>query len=418
MAPLPERLRILFLAPSSPLPATRGGNQRTNLILQVLQSLGRVDFVYIHGDLEPVPAELERSLRAKFGLEMVVRPRGGPEGRWTRRVLWKGRGLVRVAAAHLGLPGFGLSRDPEISRRVGRLLDGRHYDLVVVRYLRAAKAAEPFGRAPVILDADDFEISHLEAMLGEPGLGRIRRGLTRTTLAMVKKPVSEVLARCTHVWATSEDDRTRIGAWRSSVLPNIPFDPPDGPIRRAPDLPVIVLVASLRYEVNRAAVSYFLREIWPRIHRARLDSRVRIVGAGMPDGLRSAWRQIPGVEVLGFVEDLTGIYDRCLFTVAPIFHGGGTKIKVLESLAYRRACVTTRHVHRGFEEALDPDVALTVAESPDDFVAGCIRLLDEPDAARAMADVGYEIVRKEYSFARFRHIIDRTVHQAVRPAPL
>ena len=50
---------------------------------------------------------------------------------------------------------------------------------------------------------------------------------------------------------------------------------------------------------------------------------------------------LPNVEVSGFVQDLPPVYERAAFTVAPIYWGGGTKIKVLESLAYGRTCVAS-----------------------------------------------------------------------------
>lgn len=408
------RPRVLFVSSSSPLPATRGGNQRTNLLLRALMDVADVDLVYLHWELDPLPPDLEARLQSEFALKAVLRPRGGPEGGRARRLLWKVRALARAQAERLGVPGPLYARDRGASDAVRRLLSTGPYDAVVARYLLTVAATRPFGAAPVIVDADDFEITRYRAMSTAPGAPFSQRIAGRLAAVSMGRRVSGLLLRCAHVWVPSEVERQDVKGVPATVLPNIPFtSPPESP-PPAPDSATILLVASLRYSVNQRSVERFVREIWPRVRGQCPEAAVRIVGAGMSPASRQAWGALDGVEPIGYVDDLGAEYARCLFTVAPIFHGGGTKIKVLESLAHRRACVVTTHVHRGFGDELPAGTVLTVADSPATFADRCVELLTDPEQARRQADQGVEIVRNRFSFDRFAGVVERTlgeVHQ-------
>lgn len=399
---------ILFLSHSAPLPTSRGGNQRTYHLIQALRNVGHVDFVYIHRDLAPPDPELTHRLREEFGLIQTLRPWGGPNGT-PRRLTWKVRALARIWAPRLGLPGVVYQEEPHISRSVRAVLETGAYDVVVCRYLETVAVSRPFSNVPVIADADDFEPTRFAARARAPGFGLVARWMARRSERVMTRQTPSLVRRCSHVWVTSVGDRSQIRYVPATVLPNIPFDPPTDPPEPAPDSGVILLVASFKYEVNRQAVSHFLRVIWPRIRSDVPSAALRIVGAGMPERLRETWSGVAGVDAAGFVSDLQTEYARCLFTVAPMFHGGGTKIKVLESLAFRRACVATDHVHAGFADRLPAGAALAVGATPGEFADRCVALLRDPEAARAMADEGRSIVRSDFSFKRFARIVKQTV---------
>ena len=136
---------------------------------------------------------------------------------------------------------------------------------------------------------------------------------------------------------------------------------------------------------------------------------LRIVGEGMPPAQRQAWSQVDGVDPIGFVEDLIPAYEQSAFTIAPIYWGGGTKIKVLESLAYGRTCVATSHACEGFADHLQHKDTIWLAQDDDALVDGCLELLGNPSLRDAMAQRGNRLVREEFSIDRFQQIVKRTV---------
>jgi glycosyltransferase involved in cell wall biosynthesis len=86
-----------------------------------------------------------------------------------------------------------------------------------------------------------------------------------------------------------------------------------------------------------------------------------------------------GVEVVGFVPDLVQELDATRVVVAPIWFGGGTRIKVLEALAAARPVVgPPAAVERiGFKDGEHG----FVAEDPESFGRAIVRVLADDELA-------------------------------------
>jgi glycosyltransferase involved in cell wall biosynthesis len=121
---------------------------------------------------------------------------------------------------------------------------------------------------------------------------------------------------------------------------------------------------------------------------------------------------VPGVEVVGFVEDLRSEYARCACTIGPTSWGGGTKIKIVESAAMGRACVATPHAIRGFEYlAQGPEPALIVARDAAQFTAGVIRLLGDPPGRRRMGDAGRVLAAMRSGLQDFCGVVSESLRR-------
>jgi glycosyltransferase involved in cell wall biosynthesis len=153
----------------------------------------------------------------------------------------------------------------------------------------------------------------------------------------------------------------------------------------------------------------FIFEVWPKIRRAVPDARFRIVGTGIDDHLKKMWRSVPGVEPIGFVEDLISEYDTCAFTLVPFRGGGGTKIKVLESLSYGRTCLMYRHINRGLESILRDREAVWLVDDETEIVRDCIHLLTHPDLTVSLGTRGALQVAASYSYNSFEAVVHKTL---------
>jgi glycosyltransferase involved in cell wall biosynthesis len=309
------------------------------------------------------------------------------------------------------------SPNPQASARLDSVLaDGRH-DIVVGRYLRPTVAAGALRHRPVVLDIDDLDFAIWESRLDSPAASpRIRRRAHRAA-GRLRAIVDDRLASCRHVWVTKPEDRERIPHVPSSVLPNIPFIA-DGGVLPRPCAPgtgsrSLLMVASLAYPVNVRAVDRFLDVVWPQIRSRQAQATFRIVGSGMTQRQRSRWNLVEGVAPVGYVDNLLDEYERCLFTVVPVFEGGGTKIKVLESLLHGRTCVVTEHAHRGYASVLPHGGALLVAADENELATHCLELLDEPAKAAALAAFGGDVVRERYTYDRFSRTVAETVRSVL-----
>ena len=102
----------------------------------------------------------------------------------------------------------------------------------------------------------------------------------------------------------------------------------------------------------------------------------------------SLWEKYPDVRAPGFVDDLDTVYRDAAFTIAPIHNGGGTNIKIIESLAYGRACVTTLRCANAFGATLLPQKGIVVADNDIAWVSNCTKLLLDQEERTKLAECG------------------------------
>jgi polysaccharide biosynthesis protein PslH len=400
--------RFLLLTRSLPWPTSIGTCQRTALIHRTLRSLGPVDMLMV-SRFDEVNAENRDMLSRDFGLIGVVKP---PYR--LRRPWWRAQ---RTLALRVG---FGVSwTQPElhwsreISDAVRTALRARRYALVFSRYLQPLAQAGRSWAQPTLLDIDDFPSE--VARSGES----LRSGEAEPPYVPFMREIEQrTCARCEHVFVAKPTDRAGVGHERVSLLPNVPFVPegktPPEALPPADASRTILMVSSFAHDVNVRAVEAFLERMWPRIRAAAPDARFRIVGNGTTPELAARWASAPGVDVAGFVPDLAEAYGACAFSIAPIWEGGGTKIKVLESLLYARTGVIASYSQRGYEETLRHGESLLVAADADEFTAACIELLRRPELRNRLASEGRAVVRASYSTERFQAIVLDAVHTALR----
>jgi glycosyltransferase involved in cell wall biosynthesis len=81
---------------------------------------------------------------------------------------------------------------------------------------------------------------------------------------------------------------------------------------------------------NYEGLTWFLRLVWPAIIEALADATLTIAGALPADNKELL---VPGVRLLGRVEDLAPIYDQARVFIAPSRFAAGLPIKILEAAA-------------------------------------------------------------------------------------
>jgi hypothetical protein len=403
-----QDLRILFITDGSPWPVCLGVNQRTHLLLRALRRCGRVDTVINSRYAEMGEDDMER-LRCDYGVVARLTPRDpGEDWPWRLAAPLSARWASR-AAMQIGGPGLWYRPQAHLRRWLAEHIQGHRYDLIVGRYLRTVANCGALDWPPVLLDLDDYDCAAQASRLQQPGLSLLQRYSARRQLRRLERVVPRLLGRCAHLWVASREDQELLRPFPASVLPNIPFAmagaEPIPPCPPRAESQSILMVGSLRHTANVNAVERFLRIVWPQVRAAMPASEFRIVGYGMTEQQQRRWGAVAGVTPVGCAEELAGEYDRCAFTVVPVFEGGGTKIKVLESLHYGRTVVAASHACRGYGDVLKHLDALWVAPDEKAFAAGCLRLLREPVLRNEMAARGADLVRRHYSYEQFEQVV-------------
>lgn len=101
-------------------------------------------------------------------------------------------------------------------------------------------------------------------------------------------------------------------------------------------------------------------------------------------------------------------------SIVPLRIGGGTRLKIYESMAARTPVVSTTVGAEGLE--IHPPADIRIADDPAAFAAACVELLSDPAARLRQADAAWTMVSSEYSWdriaERFENIL--AAHSAAR----
>ncbi|MFA7515725.1 MAG: glycosyltransferase family 4 protein [Candidatus Ratteibacteria bacterium] len=136
----------------------------------------------------------------------------------------------------------------------------------------------------------------------------------------------------------------------------------------------ILFVGNLFYHPNRFGIEWFLREIFPKILYNDSEVICSIVGKGA-DKVLSQYRNNRSIKIFGYAEKLEPLYEEARLSIVPLKVGGGTRLKILESMAFGRPVVSTSIGAEGLDVEEGKD--LFIADSPDLFAEKTLAILKD-----------------------------------------
>jgi len=144
----------------------------------------------------------------------------------------------------------------------------------------------------------------------------------------------------------------------------------------------MLFLGGFRHDPNRVAVDWFVRDVMPLVLARLPEARLVIAGSDPPPA--HTYADTAGrLEMLGFVDDVREPLARYAVFVCPILSGSGVRVKLLEAFAAGIPVVSTTIGAEGLAEKDGEFCALS--DSPEGFAERVVKLLEDPDAAAAMA---------------------------------
>ncbi len=375
------RPRILALLPDVAWPLDGGKRLRCSGNLRGLAAVGDVDLAVLFStaptDVPPVPPDVH------------VRE-------W-RRVSPAPRGhLGAVAGLARGLPvRIGAQRWDEVRRELADWSE-REYDLIWFGGMDLARGLEGAFRARrTVVDYDDVETTAWRAYLDAGAGSRPERLQRRIELPMWARIQTDVASSTDAVVVCSALDVDRLGAGHVAVIPNT-YPEPATPASRAPRVtgpgPQVVVVANWETDANADSAEFAAVDVLPRLRQLLPEARLRLVGrnAERLAGLTG----LPGVDVVGPVDDVGAELTAADVALVPTRYGGGTRLKIIEAFAYGVPVISTALGCEGL--GVQDGVHLLVRDDPDD-IATAVRQLTEDEGLRArLVAAGTEHYRRHY----------------------
>lgn len=138
-----------------------------------------------------------------------------------------------------------------------------------------------------------------------------------------------------------------------------------------------VFLGVLHFGPNIAAVRYLRDSILPAVRARGRSIEIDVIGAGAED-FRAEFDGT-GVNLLGYADDLEEALGRYRMFLSPILSGTGVKTKVLDGMSVGLPVVATTRGVEGIAIVAGEDYLL--GDTPEDFAAAIIELMDSPERA-------------------------------------
>jgi O-antigen biosynthesis protein len=342
------------------------------------------------------------------------------------------QGNLEIAALSESGPSRGRSlarRRTSIDIRIPRTAVGRLValmrqfkpDAVIVEGLPLfplLKYLRPLCRT-LVLDMHNVE-SHVSAQMQSSArrraLARIFPGDATRLLRMERKAIGIV----DRVWVCSHQEEDRI---RRLIRVGIPVDVVPNGIPRfsapselpaSPPLeagwPVILFVGHLGYPPNVDAAQRLAREILPRV-RQDLPGASLILAGRFPAPPVQALAAIPGVVLEANPPDISVLLCRAHLTAIPLRWGGGTRLKILEAMAWGLPVVASPRAVDGLDLADGHDFLM--AESDDEFAGRIIALASDQRRIKALRQAAYAKAIRLYGPAAIKQAVRKGLGQLI-----
>jgi len=188
--------------------------------------------------------------------------------------------------------------------------------------------------------------------------------------------------RCALQVVCGPDDETFIRKYISrsvpiSVIPNGVdleyFHPGTSAMARDPE-PTVIFCGAMDYTPNVDALRWYFSEIHDHLAPKVANLKIIIVGKD-PIPEVKAYAQKPGVTVTGGVPDVRPYYKRAWLQIVPLRIGGGTRLKIVESLGIGTAVVSTTIGAQGLDLRHGHDILY--ADTAEEFIQQTARALKD-----------------------------------------
>jgi polysaccharide biosynthesis protein PslH len=363
-------MKILWVKAGKLLPVDTGGKIRSYNILRRLAERHEITFLSYYGGRRDEAYESEISERLP-GTRVIYT--ATPDSTTFERALLY---LLRLPSRAPFVVTKFLSR--ETRRLLARWLNEDRFDVAVCDFLCASLNFPEKSATPIALFQHNVE-SILWRRQADYEANPIKRVVFKLEAAKMLRYERAAVGRFDHVIAVSEDDRdwmrTMTDASRISVAPTgVDLEQFRAAVGESATKPIVMFVGSMDWEPNIDGAAYFRREIWPHVKCAAPEARLRIVGRN-PDR-RVKRLTSDDVEVTGSVPSVIEHLRQAAVVIVPLRIGGGTRLKIYEAMAMRKAIVSTTIGAEGLDVNHGRDILL--ADDPRTFANYVIELLRDP----------------------------------------
>lgn len=168
----------------------------------------------------------------------------------------------------------------------------------------------------------------------------------------------------------------------------------------------ILYIGNLSWLANMNGVKWFVDKVLPLVKDKIPDVSLTIIGSG---DVQNPYTDNDSVEWLGYVSDISEVYEGYRIFIVPLFEGSGIRIKILEAFNNEIPVVSTSMACEtiGAEKGKE----ILIADSEVQFAKDIISLMTDNTLCRQITDNAKRFLRDNFSVIsrrlEMKEVLDR-----------
>jgi len=306
-------------------------------------------------------------------------------------------------------------RSNAMHQLIAKRIEENDYDVVYTHLIRMAEYTRKL-RVPKVLGVQISQALNLRRMF-EHSSNPLRRLFYGIEQRKVRPYEATVCADYERVFLCGPSDIQALEETASvpnaRICPHGQDIPPLDRVRSAKRVPGAIVVSGVMSTfTNVDAVSWFAREVFPRIERQVPHAKFWIVGRNPQRAVRALERPSK-VVVTGEVPDVYDWLCRAEIAVAPLRIGAGMQNKIVQAMACELPVVATSVANEGIGAKSEYHIALR--DEPGEIADAVVGLLRDADAREKMGRAGREFVESHWSWEAHFEQLEKWLLEAAQP---
>jgi len=381
-------MRILYIATMYPLPVNNGVKMRVWYLLRAIANAGHeITLATFAAPDEPGPNAEELRKVCKDS-EIVVRRTESLSGSTN----YAARLFSILSPSPFALDRF---RSDEMRSRLERRLRSGVFDVLLCDNIYTTVNLPPTS-LPLLMNSHNVEHLILQRYVEQESnplkafYARLEAGKLRRFEAVTYKRAALVMV-CSRL--DGELIEQLCPGLRTAVAPNV-VDVQDYEMAGEEDPLTIVYQGGMDWFPNRDALEYFVQAIFPLVQAEVPGVRLIAAGRNPTPEFRARFSHVPALEFTGTLPDLRPVIARVAVCVIPLRIGSGTRLKIIEGGAMKKAMVSTTIGAEGLDFV--PGEEILIADDPATFARHVVELLRNPARRQAMGQAAHNRVLQDY----------------------
>lgn len=151
---------------------------------------------------------------------------------------------------------------------------------------------------------------------------------------------------------------------------------------------------NMQYEPNVVSAVFIAKEILPIIHRTHPDVNLLISGTSPTKEVLAL--ESDKITISGWLKDIRDAYNSAEIFIAPMQIGTGLQNKLLEAMAMKMPCVTSKLANNALNA--NPDKEILIGNTKEEYASLIIKLLEDDNLKKIIAENGYRYITSTFNW--------------------